>query len=124
MKNKEEVPGELRVLFNHIYEYKKGVRNLVLYTFARKYEKDVIKRLENQQIPHLKQDINDRTINLFFGRPECLELIAFIADRPLNLLTPEEDFILGALLGYDLCKQCQRYCSRKQKTPSLSLKVG
>ena len=30
-----------------------------------------------------------------------------------NQLTPEEDFILGAMLGYDLCAQCERYCKRK-----------
>lgn len=33
--------------------------------------------------------------------------------RPLNQLTPEEDFILGAMLGYDICAQCERYCKRK-----------
>ena len=25
---------------------------------------------------------------------------------------PEEDFILGALLGYDICMQCERFCKR------------
>lgn len=35
--------------------------------------------------------------------------------RPLNLLTPEEDFILGAMLGYDICAQCKRYCTRKAR---------
>ena len=28
-------------------------------------------------------------------------------------LSPEEDFILGAMLGYDICAQCERYCERK-----------
>lgn len=35
--------------------------------------------------------------------------------RPLNRLTPEEDFILGAMLGYDICAQCKRYCTRKAR---------
>ena len=38
-----------------------------------------------------------------------------------NLLisfTPEEDFILGALLGYNICKQCERFCSRKRNLDS------
>ena len=35
--------------------------------------------------------------------------------RPLNQLTPEEDFILGAMLGYDICTQCERYCERKER---------
>ncbi len=120
----QKVPGELRVLSNHIYEYKKGVRNLVLYTFSKKYEKDIIKKLENQQIAYIRQDVNSRTINLFFGKPECLDLIRFIANRPLNTLSPEEDFMLGALLGYDLCKQCERYCSLKKKMPKLALRVS
>lgn len=124
MNNIQRVPSELRVLSNHIYEYKKGVRNLILYTFSRKYEYDVIKRLENQQIAYIRQDINNRTINLFFGRQECLELIRFLVDRPLNSLSPEEDFMLGALLGYDLCRQCERYCTLKQKPRKVTLKVG
>ena len=31
----------------------------------------------------------------------------------LDDVTPEEDFILGAMLGYDICAQCERYCERK-----------
>ena len=26
------IPGEIKVFLNHIYEYKKGVRHLILYT--------------------------------------------------------------------------------------------
>ncbi len=36
-----------------------------------------------------------------------------VVTRPLNELTPEEDFMLGALLGYDIRMQCERYCQRK-----------
>lgn len=28
----------MKVLMNHIYEYKKGVRRMVLFTFNKKYE--------------------------------------------------------------------------------------
>lgn len=38
-----------------------------------------------------------------------------IVTRPLNLLTPEEDFMLGTMLGYDICAQCERYCERKNR---------
>ncbi len=113
--NNNKVPGEVKVLSNHIYEFKKGVRNLVLYTFSKKYENEIIKKLESQKIPYLKQEVGSRSVNLFFGRQECIDAIGFLADRPLYALTPEEDFILGALLGYDLCRQCQRYCSKKKK---------
>lgn len=33
--------------------------------------------------------------------------------QPLNKLSPEQDFILEALLGYDICAQCKRYCEKK-----------
>ena len=55
---------------------------------------------------------NDR-LNLYFGREECLNAIRMMVTRSLNLLTPEEDFMLGAMLGYDICTQCERYCERK-----------
>ena len=41
-------------------------------------------------------------------REECMEAMRHIIIRPLNQLTAEEDFILGAMLGYDLCQQCKR----------------
>ena len=54
----------------------------------------------------------------YFGREECLNAIRMIVTRPLNLLTPEEDFMLGAMLGYDICAQCERYCERKDRKGS------
>ena len=31
-------PADLKVFLNHIYEFKKGVRRMVLYTTNKKYE--------------------------------------------------------------------------------------
>ena len=84
------MPIDLKVLMNHIYEYKKGVRRMVLFTFNKKYESFAITRLERQNI-------------------------RMIVTKPLCQLSPEEDFILGAMLGYDICAQCERYCERKKK---------
>lgn len=109
------VPGEIKVLMNHIYEYKKGVRNMILYTLNKDYEEQAVRRLESQKICYVIQHAGERSINLYFGRPECIEAIRLMVNRPLNKLTPEEDFILGALLGYDICRQCQRFCSRKTR---------
>ncbi len=44
-------------------------------------------------------------MNVFFGRRACLETIRPLLSRPLSDLSPEEDFMLGALLGYDLTMQ-------------------
>lgn len=109
------LPIEMKVLMNHIYEYQKGVRQMILFTCPRKYEQYAIKRLESQRIDYVLQPAGKKNLNLYFGRKECLDAIRLMVTRPLNELTPEEDFILGAMLGYDLCAQCQRYCERKCK---------
>ena len=103
----------LKVLMNHIYELQKGVRQMVLFTCDKRYGDQTVERLESQGIPYVLQPAGQKNLNVYFGRRECLEAIRLIVTRPLNQLTPEEDFILGAMLGYDLCAQCERYCKRK-----------
>ncbi len=107
--------GAMRVLMNHIYEYKKGVRRMVLYTFNQQYMKYAEERLEHQGIEYIMVPLGNDRVNLFFGRRECLDVVRLMIDRPLNELTPEEDFMLGTLLGYDISMQCERYCSRRGK---------
>ena len=109
----EILPPDMRVLTNHIYEYKKGVRRMVLFTFNKKYEEFATARLRRQGIGYIVQPVGNDRVNLFFGRQECLDAIRLMVTRPLNMLSPEEDFILGAMLGYDICAQCERYCERK-----------
>ena len=103
----------LKVLMNHIYELQKGVRQMVLFTCDKRYGDQTVERLESQGIPYVLQPAGQKNLNVYFGRRECLEAIRLIVTRPLNQLTPEEDFILGTMLGYDLCAQCERYCKRK-----------
>jgi hypothetical protein len=87
---------------------------MVLFTCNKRYESSATKHLENMGIPYLVQPAG-QNLNLYFGRTECLDAIRLIVTRPLSELTPEEDFILGAVLGYDICGQCQRFCKRKGK---------
>ncbi|MBP5458306.1 MAG: DUF2023 family protein [Paludibacteraceae bacterium] len=115
--------GDFKVLSNHIYEFKKGVRPLVLYTMDVRNKEMACRRLENEGINYLTQRVNDRNVNLYFGQPECLNVIRSFVDRPVNKLTPEEDFMLGMLLGYDICKQCSRYCQRKGHIASMSSNI-
>ena len=112
-------PSELKVFLNHVYEFKKGVRQMVLYTANKRYEDFAVRRLKSQRIKFVIQPVNDERINLFFGKAECIEAIRLMVTRPLNKLTPEEDFILGAMLGYDICAQCKRYCDRKARRNGL-----
>lgn len=115
MKQGEVKAVDLKVLMNHIYEYKKGVRRMVLFTCNKRYEDIAVTRLQHQGISYLIQPVGNDRINLFFGRRECMEAIRLMVTKPLNRLTPEEDFILGAMLGYDICAQCERYCERKER---------
>ena len=109
--NTQRMDTDMRVLMNHIYEFKKGIRQMVLYTFNMKYEALVKERLQHQNIPYLVHPVGNGRLNLFFGRKECLDAIRLFVTKPLNQLTPEEDFILGAMLGYDIRVQCERYCA-------------
>lgn len=107
--------GEIQVFLNYIYEYDKGVRNMVLCTINKNYLPAAVNRLERKGICYFKQDAGERTVNLYFGKEECIEVVKQLAVRPLRLLSPEEDFILGALLGYDIRQQCERFCARKKR---------
>ena len=42
-------PVELKVFLNHIYEFKKGVRQMVLYTTNRKYEDFAVKTADQSK---------------------------------------------------------------------------
>lgn len=109
------VSSEMKVLMNHIYEYKKGVRRMILFTCNRRFEQQACHRLCRQSIDYVVQPAGKENVNVYFGRRECLDAIRLFVTRPLNELSPEEDFILGAMLGYDICAQCERYCERKGK---------
>lgn len=114
MESRGFVSSEIRVFLNHIYELKKGIRCMVLHTLNKKHQPFVVQRLENQKISYMIQEVGTNKINLFFGREECMDAIRHIIIRPLNELTAEEDFILGAMLGYDICQQCKRFCNKKE----------
>lgn len=120
MQETKVMPIDMKVLMNHIYEFQKGVRKMVLFTLNKKYEEFALERLKRQNINYIIQPVGNDRMNLFFGKKECMDAIRLMVNRPLNQLTPEEDFILGALLGYDICAQCERYCERKCRTYSVA----
>ena len=115
MKTTNINPVELKVFLNHVYEFKKGVRQMVLYTMNKKYEDFAIRRLNSQGIAYLIQPAGRNSVNLFFGKSECIEVIKHLVNCPLYELSPEKDFILGAMLGYNICDQCKRYCNQMEK---------
>ena len=89
---------------------------MVLCTLSSDFEDKVAKRLESNNICYMIQHLPNNKMNVFFGKNECIVVAQKIClNRPLNKLTPEEDFILGTLLGYSVCEQCTRYCKRIER---------
>ena len=107
--------GELKIFMHQIYEFKKGVRNLVLCTMCPTCAALVAERLRGQRIEYLIQEVTDNKVNLYFGKRACLDAVRAFIDKPLNRLTPEQDFMLGAMLGYDIIQQCERFCWQRSR---------
>ncbi len=104
--------ADLRVFHHHIYEYKKGIRNLILTTEKSKYRESIENRLNNENIDYVIHEIPNGKINVYFGEKDCVNVVKTFNPK-LNELTAEQDFILGIMLGYDRVKQCERYLKIK-----------
>lgn len=105
--------GELRMIMHQVYEFRKGIRNLVLCTITPECAEIVKARLQKQDIAWHEQPVSPAKVNLYFGDRNCLDAVRCFADKPLNRLTPEEDYMLGTMLGYDIRMQCERFCRRR-----------
>ncbi|UDQ97854.1 DUF2023 family protein [Lentisphaerota bacterium WC36G] len=112
----------MKVFIHHIYEYQKGLRNLILHTAPIDYQEQIKAKLERNKIAYHIEQINSSKINVFFGAPECVAVVKEINKKFLNEYTPEEDFILGTMLGYDRKLQCSRFLKfKKQEQNRLTL---
>lgn len=110
----------MQVFNHHIYELKKGVREMVLCTLNSELEDKVKAKLDRNGICYMIQKQRNGNINVFFGKDECLNVVRKLClDKTLDQLTPEEDFMLGVLLGYSVCEQCRRYCKRKKERDAI-----
>ena len=111
---------DLKVFHHHIYEYKKGIRNLILTTEKSGYRDVIESRLTHDKIDFVVQEVNDKKINVFFGAKDCVDVVKTFVSKKLNELSPEQDFILGIMLGYDRLKQCGRYLKMKNNIVQLA----
>lgn len=105
----------LKVFSHQLYECRKGVRSMALATLPTDCLLLAQKKLDATDLSYFVCPLNDKKLNLFFGKPECIEVIKLFCHKPLNMLSPEEDFMLGAILGYSICEQCSRYKTMKKK---------
>ncbi len=106
--------NDLRVFYHHIYEYKKGLRSLVLTTEKADNRAVIESKLKREKIPYKIKEVNKKNINVFFGNKDCIRIVSTF-DKPLNEFTPEQDFMLGIMLGYDKILQCKRYFVMRDK---------
>lgn len=107
-------PETLRLLKYCLYEHEKGVRQLHMMTLTAAEATVLVEQLDRACIAHYRQETSPEKANLFFGKTVMVETARRIVTKPLNLLSPEEDFMLGTLLGYDREQQCLRYLARKK----------
>jgi len=92
-----------------LYEYKKGIRRLLLFTCSKEDCNYCVDKLSRNCINYLVYSATEDKQNIFFGDLPCLKIIESFNKHKLNELDQKEDFILGTLLGYDISKQCERY---------------
>jgi len=104
----------MEVFIHHIYEYEKGLRNMILHTTKAENRKLAEEKLRRKNIPYVIYEIPMNKINIFFGNESCINVIKEIGKSNLCDYTDEEDFIIGIMLGYDRAKQCDRYLKRKR----------
>ena len=82
--------SNLKVFLNHIYELKKGIRKMALFTTHSRNREFAVQRLETQGIDYVVQEVSGgRNVNIYFGAGECMEVVRIIIDRPLHMLSPE-----------------------------------
>ncbi len=110
----------MQVLCHHIYEYRKGLRHLVLHTMNSNEREAAEQKLKSRNIEYIIEELFNGNINIFFGKKECVDVVRSFDKLPLNKLSIEQDFILGIMLGYDRLAQCERYLKRRELVDSTS----
>ena len=109
-------PGEGRcdpVFCHHLYEYEKGLRDLILHTTDAALMTLILHRLKRRGVAYQIYRLDNGRVNVFFGSADCVAIVRGFAKKNLSDYTPEEDFILGIMLGYSRQKQFQRYLKFK-----------
>lgn len=114
----------MQVFYHHIYEFQKGLRNLVLCTEKIENKAKIEKRLQRENIEYVIHQVDSDKINIYYGQKACIDVVNLFSTTELNKITEEEDYILGIMLGYDRLKQCERYLSRKNTKTSTNTLVS
>jgi phosphoenolpyruvate synthase/pyruvate phosphate dikinase len=111
--------ADMQVLKHHVYEYKKGIRNMVLHTMKSSEKEKAIFFLKMREVVFWICEVGETKINVFFGNPECVEIVKSFQAESLNKLTPEQDFMLGIMLGYNRDQQYSRYLKQTKRVEKI-----
>lgn len=106
---------KLKVFSHLVYECKKGVRSAALCTIQGDCCETALAKLKANGMAYFICPVSQNKVNIFFGAKVCIDVISKFCNKPLNKLSPEEDFMLGAILGYSICEQCRRYCKMNER---------
>lgn len=106
---------DIQVLLHHLYEYKKGVRQLALHTMSVENLLLAENLLHKKEVAYQVQRVSETKVNIFLGKPECVQIVQSFGGTKLNELTHEQDFMLGIMLGYDKSIQYERYLKRTKR---------
>ena len=108
----------MEVFRHHIYEFKKGLRNLILHTAPKSDVPEIVRMLESQGIAWKLSYLHNGYVNVFFGHPDCIAVLEVFGSKNLSDYTKEEDFILGIMLGYGRIEECRRFIMLNEKEHS------
>lgn len=97
-----------------MYELNKGLRSLALLTTTTENFEIIKDRLERCGYEYILENLKSGYVNIFFGTAECIDVLRKFRKSSLREFSPEEDFILDVLLGYNVQQQCKRYIDRKK----------
>lgn len=87
---------------------------MVLCTLCNDIMVVALHKIKVANLYYYIQPISETKYNLFFGKKECILMVQEFCNKPLNELSIEEDFMLGAILGYGVEEQCQRYMKKRK----------
>jgi hypothetical protein len=114
MDQPASLTATLGIFRHHLYELSKGMRPLVLMTVGTEAAKPIVAHLVAAGIAHHVHDARRSRVNIAFGQAAAVTAVKRFMVGPLCDLSPEHDFMLGILLGYDREQQCLRYLARSE----------
>ena len=65
----------MEVFRHHIYEFKKGLRNLILHTAPLSDVPEIERSLQAQGIAYRMTYLKNGHVNVFFGSPDCIRVL-------------------------------------------------